>query len=54
MDYSKLNYHVGAFTANADVCTAKLREWRQHCVNVALLDLRRAYLQFMSHSVDLS
>ena len=26
MDYRELNEHVDAFTANADVCTAKLRE----------------------------
>ena len=28
-----------------DVCTAKLREWRQKGSNVSLLDLKRAYLQ---------
>ena len=45
MDYRELNEHVDAFTADADVCTTKLREWHQQEVNVALLDLRRAYLQ---------
>ena len=45
MDYRKLNQHVDAFTANADVYAAKLREWRQKGSNVALLDLKRAYLQ---------
>ena len=44
MDYRELN-HVDAFTANADVCAAKLREWRQKGANESLLDLRRAYLQ---------
>ena len=36
---------VDAFTANAEVCTQKLREWRRQGVNVSLLDLRNAYLQ---------
>ena len=30
---------------NADECTTKLREWCQKVGNVALLDLKRAYLQ---------
>ena len=29
MDYRELNHHVNAFMANADVCAAKLCEWRQ-------------------------
>ena len=45
MDYRELNEHVDAFTADADICTTKLREWRQQEVNMALLDLRRTYLQ---------
>ena len=45
MDYRELNAHVDAFTANADVCANKLREWRQLGSNVCLLDLRKAYLQ---------
>ena len=45
MDYQEINHHVDAFTANADVCAAKLHEWRQNDANVSLLDLRRAYLQ---------
>jgi len=49
MDYRELNKHVDAFTANADVCAAKLREWRQQGSNVALLDLKRAYLQIHVH-----
>ena len=45
MDYRELNAHVDAFTADADVCASKLREWRQLGPNVSLLDLRKAYLQ---------
>ena len=45
MDYQELNQHVDAFTMNPDVCAAKLRERRQKRSNVALLDLKRAYLQ---------
>ena len=28
MDYRELNEHVDAYTASADVCAQKLREWR--------------------------
>ena len=42
MDVRQLNYHVDVFTANADVCKAKLREWRQKGSNVSL---KRAYFQ---------
>lgn len=45
LDYGELNGFVEAFTADAEVCTQKLREWRQQGVNVLLLDLRNAYLQ---------
>ena len=45
VDYRELNAHIDAFTANADVCANKLREWRQLGSNVCLLDLRKAYLQ---------
>ena len=45
MDFQLLNYHVDVFTANADVCAAKLCEWQQKGSNVSLLDLKRAYLQ---------
>ena len=45
MDYCELYAHVDAFTADADVCASKLREWRQLGSNVSLLDLRKAYLQ---------
>ena len=45
MDYRELNLQVNAYTAEADVCASKLREWRRRGSNVALLDLRSAYLQ---------
>ena len=49
MDFRELNTHVDAFTANADVCTDKLREWRRQGTNVTVIDLRRAYLQVRVH-----
>ena len=45
LDYRELNGFVDAFTANAEVCAQKLREWRRQGVNVSLLDLRNAYIQ---------
>ena len=45
LDYQELNGFVDTFTANAEVCTQKLRERRRQGVNVLLLDLRNAYLQ---------
>ena len=44
-DYRELNSFVDAFTANAEVCMQKLREWRRQGVSVLLLDLQNAYLQ---------
>ena len=49
MDFWELNHHVIAFTANTDVCMAKLHEWRQKGSSVSLLDLRRAYFQVHVH-----
>ena len=49
MGYREINEHVDAFTADADVCTTKLREWCQQRRNMALLDLQRAYLQVRVH-----
>ena len=43
MDYRELNEYVDAYTA--DVCAHKLREWGKQESDVAVLDLRRAYLQ---------
>lgn len=45
MDYRELNEYFDAFTGNADVCSAKLQDWRQQGVHLATLDLRRTYLQ---------
>ena len=49
MDFRELNSHVDVFTANADVCADKIREWRRLGTNVAIVDLRRAYLQIRVH-----
>ena len=49
MDFRELNSHVDAFTANADVCADKIREWRRLGTNVAIVDLRRTYLQIRVH-----
>ena len=48
-DYCELNEHVDAFIADADVRTAKLREWHQQGVTMALHDLQRTYLQVWVH-----
>ena len=45
LDNRELIGFVDAFTANAEVCAQKQREWRRQGVNVSLLDLRNAYLQ---------
>ena len=49
LDYRELNTHVETHTADADVCANKLREWRRMGRNIALLDLRKAYLQVRVH-----
>jgi len=49
MDFRELNRHVDAFTASADVCAEKLHEWRRQGTKVAVIDLRRAYLQVHVH-----
>ena len=49
LDYWELNDHVDLFTARADICTEKLREWRRAGSNVSVLDLRKAYLQVRVH-----
>lgn len=36
MDSHKLNEYVNVFNENADVCAAKLQEWHQQEVNVAI------------------
>ncbi|XP_043225494.1 uncharacterized protein LOC122383282 [Amphibalanus amphitrite] len=45
LDMRELNAHVAAYSADADVCAEHLRKWRRHGRRVAVVDLRRAYLQ---------
>ncbi|KRZ47669.1 hypothetical protein T02_2163 [Trichinella nativa] len=45
LNFRELNAHIESYTADEDVCSQKLREWRRQCVNVALIDLKKAYLQ---------
>ena len=49
LNYRELNDHVDPFTARAEICTEKLREWRRAGSNVSALDLRKAYLQVRVH-----
>lgn len=49
MDFRELDGFVDAFSANADACEQKLREWRREGSDVTILDLRRAYLQVHIH-----
>ena len=49
LNYRELNDHVDPFTARADICTEKLREWRQAGSNVSVLDHHKAYLQVHVH-----
>ena len=45
LDFRELNGHLTAHTADADVCADQLRKWRRHGKNVAVVDLKKAYLQ---------
>ncbi|KRZ59014.1 hypothetical protein T02_4486 [Trichinella nativa] len=45
MDFRELNSYIENHTADADVCSQKLREWRRQGVDVALIELKKAYLQ---------
>lgn len=49
MDFRELNHYIETFTAEADVCSDKLREWRKQGTNVSILDLKKAYLQIRIH-----
>ena len=51
LDYQELNGFVDAFTANAEVCMQKLREWQQQGVNMSLIDLQNVYLQIHDNKV---
>lgn len=45
LDFRELNSLIDVYTANADVCSDKLREWRRQGTNTSLLDLSSAYMQ---------
>ncbi|XP_043234701.1 uncharacterized protein LOC122388023 [Amphibalanus amphitrite] len=45
MDFRPLNRHLTTHTADADVCAEQTRRWRRMGTDVALLDLKKAYLQ---------
>lgn len=47
MDFREVNKHVTAFTADADICSAKMREWRRLGKKIALIDMEKAYLQVL-------
>ena len=49
LDFRELNGYIDAYTAHADICMQKLREWRKKGSNVSVLNLRRAYLQVHVH-----
>lgn len=45
MDFRELNERLSPHTADADVCGEKVREWRRRGRDIAMIDLRKAYLQ---------
>ena len=45
LDFRELNQYIEAHTREADVCAHKTREWRRRGVRVAMVDLKKAYLQ---------
>ncbi|XP_065675760.1 uncharacterized protein LOC136091968 [Hydra vulgaris] len=45
MDYRELNQFVSSHTADGDVCSTKLRNWRKLGENLEIIDLKKAYLQ---------
>ena len=45
LDFRELNSHVVPHTADADVCADTIRKWRRHGTRIAVIDLKRAYLQ---------
>lgn len=49
LDFRALNCHVDSYTADADVCQEKLREWRRKSDSIYLIDLTKAYLQIAVH-----
>ena len=49
MDYREVNNHIEAYTAHANVCSQRLRDWRRKGSHVSVLDLRKNYLQVHIH-----
>lgn len=49
LDFRELNSYIDTFTADADVCADKMREWRRKGTNVSIVDLKKAYLQIHIH-----
>ncbi|XP_065646575.1 uncharacterized protein LOC136076869 [Hydra vulgaris] len=45
MDYRELNQFVSSHTADGDVCSTILRNWRKLGENLEIIDLKKAYLQ---------
>ena len=45
LDFRELNSYIPVHAASADVCAEELRKWRRHGVEVAVVDLEKAYLQ---------
>lgn len=45
LDFRELNAFIDNFTADADVCASKLREWRRMGMNTSVIDLSTAYMQ---------
>ena len=45
MDFRELNGYIDAHTREADVCAHKVREWRRYGTKLAMVDLKKAYLQ---------
>lgn len=49
MDFRELNSFIDSYTADADVCSSKLREWRRMGANTSVIDLTTAYMQIHVH-----
>ena len=45
LDYRELNAYVKTYTGDSDVCDRSTRRWRRFGERVAMLDLKKAYLQ---------
>lgn len=49
LDYRELNRYVSSHPGGSAVCDETIRKWRMVGENIALLDLRKAYLQIHVH-----